>query len=157
MASEQAGALYQLSDTDLTIADPDADIRGRAVVDRHGEEVGRVDDLLIDERESKVRFLRVGEGGLLGIGKIHYLVPVDAVVSVDADRVHIDLERGGMGDVPPYDPELAAQPDYYNGVYGWWGTARTGVPASGLRAWPPLSATEIRGTTPPPGQDRPSR
>jgi len=40
--------------------------RGRTVVDRHRDEVGRVEDLLVDERENRVRFLRVGEGGFLG-------------------------------------------------------------------------------------------
>ncbi len=115
--------LYQLSETGQTVADPDADVRGRTVVDRHGENVGRVEDLLVDDREKRVRFLRVGEGGFLGLGKTHYLVPVDAVVSVDAERVHIDREHSGMGDVPPYDPELADQADYYENVYGWWGAA----------------------------------
>ncbi|SNS18878.1 PRC-barrel domain-containing protein [Geodermatophilus pulveris] len=118
-----AGTLYRLSETDRTVADPDADVRGRAVVDRHGEEAGRVDDLLVDDREGRVRFLSVGEGGLLGLGKTHYLVPVDAVVAVDADRVRIDRDRAGMGGVPVYDPELADRPDYYESVYGWWGTA----------------------------------
>jgi sporulation protein YlmC with PRC-barrel domain len=118
MATE---TLYPLSETDQTVADPEADVRGRTVVDRHGDEVGRVDDLLIDDREKKVRFLRIAEGGFLGMGTSHYLVPVDAVVSVDENRVHIDRERGGMSDVPLYDPELAERTDYYATVYGWWG------------------------------------
>lgn len=121
--SPRTATLYPMSESELTVADPAADVRGRTVVDRNEDELGRVDDLLLDDRENRIRFLRVGEGGFLGIGKSHYLVPVDAVVSVDADRVHIDRERRGMGDVPAYDPELAARPDYYDGVYGWWGAA----------------------------------
>lgn len=126
---ENAGAriatLLRLSETDQTVADPAADVRGRTVVDRNGEEVGRVDDLLVDDQEHRVRLLRVAEGGVLGIGESHYLVPVDAVVAVDEERVHIDRDRGAMGDVPRYDPQLADRPsyDYYNGVYGWWGAA----------------------------------
>lgn len=69
------GTLYRLGETDQTVADPAADVRGRTVVDRHGEEVGRVDDLLVDDRENRVRFPRVGERGLLGIGRTHYLGP----------------------------------------------------------------------------------
>jgi hypothetical protein len=26
-----------------------------------------------------------------------------------------------MTDVPAYDPEVAEDPNYYGGVYGWWG------------------------------------
>jgi sporulation protein YlmC with PRC-barrel domain len=122
MTSSQ-GVLRPLSESGRTVADPEADVRGRTVVDRSGEEVGRVDDLVVDDREERVRFLRVAEGGFLGLGAAHYLVPVDAVVSVDPEGVRIDRDRGGMGNVPAYDPELADRQDYYEGVYGWWGAA----------------------------------
>jgi sporulation protein YlmC with PRC-barrel domain len=122
MTSSQ-GMLRPLSKSGRTVADPEADVRGRTVVDRSGEEVGRVDDLVVDDREERVRFLRVAEGGFLGLGAMHYLVPVDAVVAVDPERVRIDRDRSGMGDVPAYDPELADRRDYYDGVYGWWGAA----------------------------------
>ncbi|MGY1743724.1 MULTISPECIES: PRC-barrel domain-containing protein [unclassified Blastococcus] len=123
MTTRSPGRIRELADTDQTIADPQADVRGRTVVDRGGEEIGRVDDLLIDEQAKHVLFLRVAEGGFLGFGASHYLVPVEAVVAVHADRVEIDQWRGGMGDVPAYDPELAPVPAYYGNVYGWWGVA----------------------------------
>lgn len=120
MTSEITGILHELGDTDQTVADPDDDVRGRVVVDRDDEEVGRVDGLLVDDGRH-VRFLRVAEGGLLGFLATHYLVPVEAVVAVDPDRVRIDTQRSGMTDVPGYDPELATVPTYYGNVYGWWG------------------------------------
>jgi sporulation protein YlmC with PRC-barrel domain len=121
--SKQPGTLVTLSDTSLTVADPQEDVRNRTVIDRNGEEIGKVDDLLLDERENRVRFLRVAHGGLLGIGQDHYLIPVDAVTGIDEDNVHIDRERGNRTGAPGYDPELAKEPDYYTGVYGWWGCA----------------------------------
>ena len=121
MAQETPRVLYPLSESDKIVEDPSADVRGRSVVDRNGEEVGRVDDLLIDDEETRVVFLRVSEGGFLGLGKTHYLVPVEAVVAVDRDRVHIDRHRSGMGEVPAYEPKLATAPEYYGNVYGWWG------------------------------------
>jgi sporulation protein YlmC with PRC-barrel domain len=120
MPSQITGPLYELGDTDQTVADPDADVRGRVVVDRDDHEIGRVDDLVIDGTK-RVRFLRVAEGGFLGFLATHYLVPVEAVVAVHADRVRIDQQRSAMTDVPGYDPELAAMPAYYGHVYGWWG------------------------------------
>lgn len=121
MTSEMTGMLRELGETDRTVADPDADVRGRLVVDRDGEEVGRVDDLLVDDATTHVRFLRVAEGGFLGFLATHYLVPVEAVVDVGPDRVQIDQRRSGLTDVPGYDPELATRPAYYGDVYGWWG------------------------------------
>ena len=40
--------LSLLRDSDLTVADPDEDIRGRTVKDKDGKEMGRIDDLLFD-------------------------------------------------------------------------------------------------------------
>jgi sporulation protein YlmC with PRC-barrel domain len=119
--SDTAGWLVQLSETNLTVADPAADVRGRHVVDDRGQDVGKVDDLLVDDRESKVRFLRIGSGGFLGMGKEHFLVPVEAVASVGDDRVTIDRGREQLGDVPAYDPALTNDDTYYSNLYGWWG------------------------------------
>lgn len=96
-------------------------MRGRKVVDSNGDDIGEVDDLLVDDQENKVRFLRVGAGGFLGIGEQHFLVPVDAVERIDSDRVHITRDRASLSDVPTYDPALADDPAYYTDLYGWWG------------------------------------
>lgn len=121
MAQSTGANLVRLSDTDRTVADPQADVRGRKVVDATGEEVGTVDDLLVDEEDVKARMLRVKHGGFLGIGADHFLVPVDAVTSVDDDTVHIDRERTRLTDVPGYDPEIGYDTAYYGGLYSWWG------------------------------------
>lgn len=118
MTSQISGTLYELGDTDQTVADPAADVRGRVVVDGDDQEVGRVDDLLVDET-GHVRFLRVTEGGFLGLLASHYLVPAEAVVAVHPDRVLVDQQRSTTG-TPGYDPELAALPAYDGTVYGWW-------------------------------------
>lgn len=119
--SDRSGTLVLLSDTDLTVSDPAEDVRGRKVLDRNREEIGEVDDLLLDQEENKVRFLRVGHGGFLGIGEDHFLVPVDAVTRIDEDHVHIDREKARLGDVPGYSPDLTYDTGYYNNVYGYWG------------------------------------
>lgn len=134
--NERMGTLVRLSDTALTVADPSEDARGRKVLDRFGEEIGEVDDLLLDDRENRVRFLRVAHGGFLGIGAEHFLVPVDAVQRIDRDHVHIDRARSDLSDVPGYNPELAEAPDYYPGLYGWWGYAPYWTPGYTYSPYP---------------------
>jgi sporulation protein YlmC with PRC-barrel domain len=95
MTAPTGDTLVPLSESTLTVSDPRADVRGRKVVDATGEEVGTVDDLLVDDAEVKVRMLRVKHGGFLGIGADHFLIPVDAISSVTDDAVHIDRERRG--------------------------------------------------------------
>lgn len=131
------GTLIKLSDSTLTVADPAEDVRGSKVLDRNGDDIGTVDDLLLDDQEHRVRFLEVAHGGFLGIGEEHFLVPVDAVKRIDADHVHIDRQRADLSEVPGYNPALAEAPDYYGNVYGWWGYSPYWVPGY---AYPPYPA-----------------
>lgn len=121
MSAPTGDSLVRLSETTLTVADPRSDVRERTVVDANGDDVGTVDDLLVDHAEHRVRFLRVRHGGFLGIAAEHFLVPVEAVGSVTDDTVHLDRDRGRLADVPRYDPEVEDDPTYYDSVYGYWG------------------------------------
>jgi hypothetical protein len=75
---EKTAKLVRLSDTELTIANPAEDIRDRTVVDRDGEDIGEVEDLLIDAHEKRMRLLEAASGGFLGLGKTKFLLPVEA-------------------------------------------------------------------------------
>jgi sporulation protein YlmC with PRC-barrel domain len=115
--------LVKLSEVDLVPASPDEDIRDRKVLDRHGEEIGTVKDLLVDQDpdDPKVRFIEVGAGGLLGIGEQTFLVPVDAVTRVSPEEVRIDQTSERIREAPRYDPDLVRDEGYYEDVSGWWG------------------------------------
>ena len=121
MAQNGSTTLVRLGDTDLTVEVED-DIRGLHVVDRDGDDIGAVDELLIDEQEKKVRFLEVGSGGFLGIGEEKRLVPVEAVKRV-GDVVRVDTTKQAVAASPGYDPEVVRQSDldYYGGLYGYYG------------------------------------
>jgi sporulation protein YlmC with PRC-barrel domain len=126
-ASANKAILVKLSDSQLTVADPAEDVRGRKVLDKAGEEIGEVDDLLIDDRENKVRFLQVASGGFLGIGETKFLIPVEAITAVQSDAIQVDQARERIAGAPRYDPDLAQEPDWgaYYGYYGYtpyWGT-----------------------------------
>ena len=120
MSNADKAAIMKMSDAHLTVADPAEDVRGRTMLDRAGDEIGEVDDLLIDEQEAKVRFLQVASGGFLGIGEQHFLVPVDAITSIDADHVQIDKTREHVAGAPKYQPDLVDDA-YYGGIYGYYG------------------------------------
>lgn len=115
--------LRTLSESQLTVENPDEDVRGRKVFDATGKEIGTVEDLIVDDAESKVRFLRVARGGFLGIGEKRYIVPVDAIATVTDDAVHIDRSHEHAAAAPDYDPDLAAADhhQYWGDVYDYWG------------------------------------
>lgn len=112
--------LLRLSDTDLTLANQSEDIRGRKALDMADEELGTIDDLLIDEREQKVRFLQVASGGFLGLGATKFLLPVDAIMRITPDAVYINQTRERIAGAPRYDPALVDE-RYVGDLYGHYG------------------------------------
>jgi sporulation protein YlmC with PRC-barrel domain len=113
--------LIKLGDTNLTLAQPADDIRGRKVVDKKGELIGHVDDLFIDDTQKRVRMLLIRHGGVFGLGGDKFLMPIDAVTKIDHDLVHIDRQREHLAGVPVYNPEMTPDEHYFTGIYGFWG------------------------------------
>jgi sporulation protein YlmC with PRC-barrel domain len=119
--------LVRLGDSDFVPANPEDELRGKAVYDAQGQPIGSVEDLYIDRKEREVRFLEVGAGGFLGIGQKHFLVPVEAVTQVVEDRVTIEPERTQKVEGPAaFDTKVAPPPaaadrradDYASPPYG---------------------------------------
>ncbi len=102
--------LLKLEDTDLTLENPAHDIRGREVYSNTGEKIGEVEDLYVDDQETKVRFLDVSAGGFLGIGEKHFLVPVGVVSDVEEGRITVDHSRQKILDSPPLDTNAVPGP-----------------------------------------------
>ena len=102
--------IEKLSDTGLELEDSAQDIRNRKVVDVHDADVGHVSALFIDRAERKVGMLEISGGSFLGFGDHHFLLPVDAITSVDKDRVRIDQTRELVIGSPAYDPTLIEAP-----------------------------------------------
>lgn len=135
--------LIKLSDSDEAIAHASDDIRGHSVKDRAGEDLGTVDDLLLDPTENKVRFLVVASGGFLGMGKDKTFLPVDAITRISDDEVHIDQTREHVAGAPGYDPELVDvpdDPDYYGSVYGYYGFVPFWTPGYAYPGYPSYPA-----------------
>jgi sporulation protein YlmC with PRC-barrel domain len=120
METPSTHTLIRLSDTHLTVLDPAQDVRGRKVIDTNGQDLGVVDDLIIDDTDKHVRFLRVADGGFLGIGGQKFLIPVDALIRVTRDAVQIDRTRDHVAAGPAYDPELMGRSNLEQ-LYGYYG------------------------------------
>ncbi|MDG4829308.1 PRC-barrel domain-containing protein [Solwaraspora sp. WMMD1047] len=123
MRTHGIAKLRKLSDTTEALADPAEDIRGRKVHDKQDNDIGKVDDLLIDENEHKVRLLRVEHGGILGFGATASFIPVDAVTRITDEVVYVDVTRERVSGAPRYDPDIVDQADVYEDLYGYYGFA----------------------------------
>ncbi|MFI5783295.1 PRC-barrel domain-containing protein [Nocardia sp. NPDC051570] len=136
MMAPNTSALSKLSDTGKTVADSAEDVRGRQVKDKDGEVVGKVADLLIDDRDRKVRFLLVEHGGFLGFGETKSFIPVAAITRITEDEVDINHTRDHIAAAPGYDPELVNDQTYHADIYGYYGYAPFWSPGYSPRGFP---------------------
>ena len=138
--------LLSVNDEAIALGDPAEDVRDFKVVDRDGEEIGTVDDLMVDDGGRKVRFLRIEEGGFLGIGGRTFLIPVDAIARIEDDTVYVDQRGEHVGSGPAYDPTVAMEDGwresayrdggYYEGLYGHYGYAPFWAPGYAYPGFP---------------------
>jgi sporulation protein YlmC with PRC-barrel domain len=108
------------------LANPADDIRGRTVIDRNGEKMGFVDDLLLDDQDTRIRFVQIAHGGILGISRTHFLTPVNAITRIEDRYIHLDRTREDVERESTYTPELVAGTD--TGGQGWWEQGPDGLP-----------------------------
>jgi sporulation protein YlmC with PRC-barrel domain len=105
------------------------DVRNYDVRDLDNKALGRVEDLVIDRDAGRVRFLKVGDGGILGIGRIHRLVPVDIVKGVAGDFVFLDITKETIDGAPRWrpldDPSSVMEPIRYFGCRPFWSEGYT--------------------------------
>jgi sporulation protein YlmC with PRC-barrel domain len=122
--AEQQPNLIRLSDSEnLRLREPLQNLRGLDVYDSNGEQIGTVEDLYVDQEAQFPRFLDVGAGGFLGIGKKHFLVPFEEVsrsVS-EEERVVVRQNRDKVLGSPDFDPDEMPEVDLQRAVYAYYG------------------------------------
>ena len=114
--------LDRLCRSGLTAADLenlDDDLSGRTAYDRAGEQIGTVDDVLVDTVQLHAPFALVSWGGVLGLGKQQRLVPLEAIDRVTPDGVYLTCDKELVTNGPTYQSDLSG-PDaetHYRQVY----------------------------------------
>jgi len=89
------------------------EIVGKTVVSQQGEEIGEIDDVVMDEA-SQQQLAVVDVGGFLGVGEKTVAVSFDQLQLSDDGRIRSDLTRETLQSQPEYDPAQygeAADPD----------------------------------------------
>jgi ferritin-like metal-binding protein YciE/sporulation protein YlmC with PRC-barrel domain len=122
-AEQQQSNLVKLGDSNLRLDEPWQDIRELDVYDINGEQIGSVEDLYADREERLPRFLDVSAGGFLGIGKKHFLVPVEEVSRDvgEEDRVIVNQSKDKVMGSPNFDPDQVPPLDLQRAVLAYYG------------------------------------
>jgi sporulation protein YlmC with PRC-barrel domain len=80
---------------------PVSELLGRPVINDLGDEIGRIDDLMIEE--DRLAFAILSVGGFLGIGAHHVVVTFDALLIDDDEVVLPGATRETLKSMTAYD------------------------------------------------------
>lgn len=111
-------------------------LAGDAVKNSAGEDLGKVDEIMIDIPTGRVAYAVLSFGGFLRMGNKLFAVPWD-VLTVDQDRKHfvLDVDKAKLENAPGFDkdnwPDMAdrswgAQVYNYYGRTPYWDRQETG-------------------------------
>src|ERR671910_1453195 len=86
---------------------PQHELRQRGVFDSGGRLIGHVENIYVDE-EGTFRFLDVAMGGVMGIGKKHHLVPVEAIAEEEPGSITLRVDQQSVQSAPTLGDAHAA-------------------------------------------------
>ena len=116
------GVLVHTKDLDdFDLPDDAPDPRGWDVRSADGTKVGKVDDLLFDTAERRIRYIEVALDRKIAkdTGRDYALVPIgQARLNVDSDDVVVDLSMTEFAAAPRYDRTTISR-DYETSLRSW--------------------------------------
>jgi sporulation protein YlmC with PRC-barrel domain len=99
-------------------------ITGDKVVNAAGEDLGEIEELMIDLESGRVAYAVLSFGGFLGIGDKLFAVPFEALeLDAEHERFVLDVPREKLEKAPGFDksswPDFA-DPRFGQQVYGYY-------------------------------------
>lgn len=100
-------------------------IIGDGVVNRAGENLGQIEELMLDLEKGRVAYAVLSFGGFLGMGEKLFAVPFEAL-QLDDSREHftLDVDKEKMKNAPGFDknnPPAATDRTWGAEVYKFYG------------------------------------
>jgi sporulation protein YlmC with PRC-barrel domain len=83
-----------------------AKIIGNKVVNREGEQLGNIKDLMIDLDDAQIAYAVLSFGGLLGLGDKLFAIPLEALTFGTEDHtVILDMDKEVLKNAPGFDKD----------------------------------------------------
>lgn len=102
-----------------------AEILGDKVVNRAGENLGKIEELMLDLEKGRVAYAVLSFGGFLGMGDKHFALPFEAL-KLDANHecFILDVDKEKLKNAPGFDksnPPKAADRTWGAEIYKHYG------------------------------------
>src|SRR5579884_3767601 len=104
-------------------------LAGDRVRNAAGEDLGKVEEIMIDLPSGRVAYVVLSFGGFLGIGDKLFAIPWQALTLNEKDHEFIlNVDRNRLENAPGFDkndwPDMAS-PEFGNTVQNYWNESRT--------------------------------
>lgn len=98
---------------------------GNGVVNPEGEDLGKVEDIMMDIRAGRVAYVVLSFGGFLGLGDKLFAVPWDAL-ALDTNRkvFVLNVKKETLKNAPGFDKDnwpLTGDSDWLASIYQFYG------------------------------------
>jgi len=82
-------------------------IIGAGVENASGENIGEIEDMMVDTRNENVRYVVLSHGGLLGIGNKLFAYPMSMVRTkgTDSDKLVMNVNKEQLDNAPGFDKD----------------------------------------------------
>ncbi len=98
---------------------------GTAVVNPSGEDLGKVEEVMLDVGDSRIAYVVLSFGGLFGIGSKLFAIPWESLrYDHGEERYVLDVDKERLKDAPSFDKDNwpdTADPKWRSSVYKHYG------------------------------------
>lgn len=103
-------------------------LTGDDVVNAEGEDLGTIEDFMIDLQNGRVDYAVLSFGGFLGMGDKLFAIPFELIdVDFENERVSLDVDRETLEGAPGFDkddwPDTSDE-GWHTRIHDHWGTTR---------------------------------
>ncbi len=115
MTQGEGSNLVKLDDFEGELDEHWQGARGRKVIDKHGDEVGTVEDLFIWEGPSTVHLITVSGD------ERSFLIPIHTVTNVDEEAVALEVGKDKVMDSPEFESDDVPDPETRRAAFDYYG------------------------------------
>jgi sporulation protein YlmC with PRC-barrel domain len=106
-------------------------LKGADVKSKDGEDLGKLEDLIVDPQTGQIKFAIVGKGGVLGLGEKAHPVPWQNVTVNSEKQVTLNIDKQKMQTAPTVNSEDYSDlnnPDAVIVIYRFYEVEPSGAP-----------------------------
>ncbi len=81
-------------------------LTGDSVINSQGEDLGKIEEFMLDLENGRIRYAVLSFGGFLGMGDKLFAIPPEALrIDTENERIVLDIDRVRLENAPGFDKD----------------------------------------------------